>query len=67
MNCEDGMKKENDVAVLELSIKKLSEAFDEFIGSCVDPDGKPKAPDKKELMRAKACLPKYCANALNKK
>lgn len=53
--------------VLGIAIKKLSEAFDEFIGTCVDVDGKPKAPDQKSLMKAKSVLPPYCENALSKR
>jgi hypothetical protein len=53
-------------AILSISIRKLSEAFDEFISKCVDADGKPVAPDRKSLMQAKACLPPYCSQALSK-
>lgn len=54
---------ENDI-VLEMAIKKLSKAFDEFIGSCLDADGKPKAPDYKAMMKARGYLPPYCSHAL---
>lgn len=56
----------DDELVLKIAIKKLSEAFDEFIGACLD-DGKPKAPDYKAMMKARGYLPTYCKNALAKR
>jgi len=55
-----------DVKILELSIKKLSESFDEFICECVDKDGKPKQPTMQAIMKAKGYLPPYCAHAFKK-
>ena len=57
----------NDVEILELSIESLSKEFDELISRCMDSEGKPKQPDSKALIRAKACLPSYCDNAFKRK
>ena len=57
---------EKDI-VLELAIKKLSEAFDEFIGASLGQDGKPRAPDYRAIMKARGYLPPYCEHALAKK
>lgn len=56
-----------DIVILELTIKKLSEAFDEFVGSCLDENGKPKAPDYRAIMKARGCLPPYFEHALSKR
>ena len=56
--------KSDEVVILELALKTLSARFDEFIGACMDADGKPVAPHKKDLMRARACLPPHCVQAL---
>ena len=53
--------------VLEIAIKKLSEAFNEFIGACLAADGKPKAPDLRAMMKARGFLPPYCEHAHKKK
>ena len=53
--------------VLEIAIKKLSEAFDAFVGSCLDENGKTKTPDYRAIMMARGYLPPYCAHALSKK
>ena len=52
--------------ILMISLRKLSEEFDDFIGACMD-DEKPKIPDYKSLMRARGYLPPYCKYALAKK
>jgi len=57
---------EKDI-ILEIAIKKLSVAFDEFVGSCLDENGKPKAPDYRAIMKARGYLPTYCEHALSKK
>lgn len=57
----------NDGIIIELSLRKLSEAFDRLIGSCMSEDGKSKAPDYKALIRARGYLPPYCKYALTKK
>lgn len=56
-----------DSAILELSIKALSEAFDSFVGSCLSADGKPQPPDYRALMIARGSLPPYCKHALSRK
>lgn len=53
------------IRVLELSIRTMSDAFDDFIGGCIE-NGKPKAPDIKALAKARAYLPPYCKNAYRK-
>lgn len=58
---------EQDVLVLTLSLKSLSKALDSFVSSCLNEEGKPKAPDYRAIMQAKACLPPYCDNAFQKK
>jgi hypothetical protein len=50
----------------QLVLTTLSLAFDEFVAECVDSDGKPKAPSRRALMRAKASLPPYCKQAFKK-
>lgn len=55
-----------DQKILELSLEKLSRAFDEFISCCLDDKENPKAPIKKELMKARGFLPPYCNLALSK-
>ena len=53
--------------MLEIAIRKLSEAFDNFIGSCLTDDEKPKMPDHRSLIKARGYLPPYCKHALSKK
>lgn len=53
-----------DTMVLEESIRVLSRALDALVGQCTDEDGKPKAPERADLMRARALLPFWCPNAL---
>ena len=53
--------------ILKIAIRKLSESFDEFIGSCINEEGKPKEPSYKSIMKARGFLPPYCKNALSKK
>lgn len=48
----------SDIKILELSLKHLTDAFDRFLVSCMDEQGKPKAPQYKDLMRARGYLPK---------
>lgn len=49
-----------------VALRKLSEAFDRFVGACMDANGKPKAPSPQELAKARGYLPPYCANAYKK-
>lgn len=50
-----------------LSLRKLSEAFDRFVGACMDEKGKPKAPSAGDLAKARGYLPPYCHNAYGKR
>lgn len=43
--------------VIEHALRLLTTHFDDFIGECMDEDGKPKAPSPKALAQARACLP----------
>lgn len=56
----------DDVAVLEAAVAVLSRALDDLAGACVDDAGKPKAPDRGALMRAKSMLPPACKHSLQK-
>lgn len=53
--------------VLKLALIKLSEAFDEFIDECIEPNGQPKAPGMGKIMKARGYLPPYCKNSYQKK
>lgn len=55
-----------DTMVLEESIRVLSRALDALVGQCMDESGKPKAPERSDLMRARAMLPPWCQHALSK-
>ncbi len=56
----------SDERILELSIKKLSEAFDRFIGECME-DGQAKQPTQSALMKARAYLPPDSTHSFSKK
>lgn len=53
----------SDTKILEIAIRVLSTHFDEFITSCMDEHGKPKAPMHKDLAKARGYLPAHCKNA----
>lgn len=55
-----------DTKVLEATIRVLSRALDDLIGECMDDKGKPCAPDRAALMRARALLPGYCRHAFKR-
>jgi hypothetical protein len=59
--------KSDDLRVMELAVKQLTDHFNEFIGSCMDANGKPIAPPMKALMQARACLPARCEHAFQPK
>lgn len=59
--------KSDEVMVLEAALRAVTDQFDEFVGACTGPDGKPVAPSNKALMRAKACLPARCAQSFTSK
>jgi hypothetical protein len=55
-----------DIKVLALAAGVVSAALDELVGACLDGDGKPMAPDRGALMRARSMLPPTCEHALKK-
>lgn len=58
---------DSDKQVLEIALREMSLALDALAAECADADGKPKAPSRQALMRARGMLPPYCAQALAKK
>lgn len=56
-----------DAQVLKAAVAVMSKALDDLVGACLEADGKPKAPDRGALMRARAMLPPACKHALSKK
>lgn len=61
------MSKTSDIRVLEISIQELSEAFDNFVGSCLNDDGTSKAPAKGAVMQARGCLPPACKHTFKRR
>lgn len=61
--CDETVTWTGDKMILEEALRKLSSAFDRFIGECMDSEGSPKQPARKALMRARAYLPPYCDHA----
>jgi len=59
--------KTDEVIVLESALKAVTDHFNEFVGACLDADGKPRAPSMKDVMRARACLPARCEYAFKAK
>lgn len=55
-----------EAKILGIAIRKLTEAFDNFISSCMDEHGNPVQPNYRSLMRARSCLPNWCKNTLVK-
>lgn len=53
--------------ILQLAITALTVHLNEFIGACMDENGKPVAPPMKELMKARACLPAQFQHAFQPK
>ena len=53
--------------VLGAALKVVSDALNDLVEACHGHDGKLKAPDKKELMRARSMLPPRCSYTLTKK
>jgi hypothetical protein len=49
--------------LLEHAIRAVTDHFNDFIGQCMDENGKPKAPSMGDLMKARACLPTRCPHA----
>lgn len=57
----------DDNRILKLALHETSIAMDVLIGDCMGDDGKPKAPSRKVMMRARGFLPPYCQHALAKR
>ncbi len=55
-----------EIQVLELALKSVSTRLNDFVSSCIDEQGNPKAPTQKDIMQARASLPPYCAQAFKK-
>lgn len=55
-----------DARVLEAAVAVMAKALDELVSACLDETGKPKAPDRGAVMRAKSMLPPRCTHALKK-
>ena len=53
--------------VQEAALKVVSDALNDLVEACHGYDGKLKAPNKKELMRARSMLPPRCSYTLTKK
>jgi hypothetical protein len=57
----------DSVSVEALALRKLSEAFDRFVGACLDESGNPRMPSQQDIAKARAYLPPYCKHAYTKK
>lgn len=58
--------KSDEVRILELAIKKLTEQLNEVLEDCTGEGGVVKAPSKKTYMKARSCLPAGYAMTLTK-
>ena len=65
----EALQQEREVCaqVLEAALNVVSDALNDLVEACHGHDGKLKAPDKKELMRARSMLPPRCSYTLTKK
>lgn len=54
-----------DIEFLTLSLLLLTKKLNELVGECTAENGIPKAPSRKALMSAKACLPYTVSNSFN--
>lgn len=63
---ENDRRRGNDVRVLETAVAVVSRALDALVGACLDADGRPCAPDRGAVMRAKSILPPVCKHAFKK-
>jgi hypothetical protein len=59
-------RQDADVLVLEAAAAVVSRALNDFVGACMDPEGKPWAPTRGALMKARAMLPPTCKHALTR-
>jgi hypothetical protein len=58
--------KSDEVYILELAVRKLTEQLNEVLEDCTGEGGVIKAPSKKIYMKARSCLPAGCAMSLTK-
>lgn len=63
---KDGTCAEEEDNILEFALRAMERSTDEFISSCLDEQGKIKAPDRRAIMRIRGMLPKWCKNTLIK-
>lgn len=47
----------DEVTLLKLSLKVVTDSLNDLVASCLDDNGKPKAPNNKTLMKSRAMLP----------
>ena len=52
--------------VLESALKVLTQALNDLCAECFDEQGKPKAPDRRALMKARGMLPPSYSQTLVK-
>lgn len=60
-------EKSDEVKILELSIKVLTQRLNDLLTDSTDEKGQPKAPSRKVYMQSRACLPANYSMALTKK
>ena len=51
---------------MEIALRVMAKALDELVSACLDAEGNPKTPEKRDLMRARSMLPVGCENSLVK-
>ena len=52
--------------IMEIALRVMAKALDELVSACLDAEGNPKTPEKRDLMRARSMLPVGCKNTLIK-
>jgi len=57
----------SDKKILEFSLKKLTEEFDNLISDCTTSTGEPAKPSIQSIMKVRACLPNGYKNSFKKK
>jgi hypothetical protein len=53
-----------DREILLLAVGKMTQELDRLVGACMDEAGRPRAPDRRALMRARSLLPEQCTHTL---
>lgn len=56
-----------ELFVLLSALRHMSLALDELISGCIDENDNIVAPSRRDIMRARGCLPKYCKMSLEGK